>query len=78
MSDTLNNNYQDTMPDDVYQETYDGEGTTTYPAGVTRVIRLTVILLLVLTIVAILIFGVIPYVEAMSQSPVPLPPPVQA
>ena len=45
--------------------------------GAKRVVRLMLVLLFVLLLVAVIIFGVIPYVEAMNQSPVPLPPAVQ-
>jgi hypothetical protein len=46
--------------------------------GGQRVIHLLLLLLVLLLIAAVILLGVIPYVEAMTQSIPPLPPPVQA
>ena len=59
---------------------YHQEALESIPAnrtGAGRVLRLILVLMLALLIVGVIIFGLIPYVEAMNQSPVPLPPAVQ-
>jgi|GEM_PF-7037163 len=71
----------DDYPHDDYEYDYDDEiaiETDNHPAGKARVLRLLIVILLVLLVVAVIIFGVIPYVEAMSQGTAPaLPPAVQ-
>lgn len=65
--------------DERYHEDDEIEEVINYrPADRGRVLRLMLMILLVLLLVSVIIFGVIPYVEAMSQSNVlPLPPAVQ-
>jgi len=58
-----------------YQQ--DSEDISSNRTGTRRVLRLILVLLVVLLLVGVIIFGLIPYVEAMNQSPVPLPPAVQ-
>lgn len=61
--------------DDYYEEEVDF-----LPArsGGRRVLRLGLMLLVLILIASVILFGVIPYVEAMTNNAPPLPPPVQA
>jgi hypothetical protein len=66
---------------EAYSESYEDEAEenfVTAPSGGHRVLRLSMILLVLILITALILFGVIPYVEAMTSNVPPLPPPVQA
>lgn len=93
MTDIYNETYHTTVYDEPYTVEYaqeaefygeefsyhqqDSEDIIINRSGTGRVIRLLLVLLLALLIVGVIVFGVIPYVEAITQSPVLLPPAVQ-
>lgn len=61
------------------QDDNDESGVYTSAAhGMHRIIRLVLLLLVLLLIATVILFGVMPYVEAMSNSVPPLLPAVQA
>ena len=65
--------------DDYYHEdNYSDDAVEQYAHGGQRVIRLGLLLMVLLLIAAVIIFGVIPYVQTMSNHAPPLLPPVQA
>ena len=68
---------QDEEADEIgYQDDY--EDYIAVPSGIHRIMRLGMLLLVLLLVAAVIIFGIIPYVQAMSNSAPPMLPPVQA
>lgn len=67
---------QDDELEYTYHEKYDDVEVRSQ--GGQRVLRLGLLLMVLLLIAAVIIFGVIPYVEAMTNHAPPLLPPVQA
>ena len=70
--------YEEYEAEDYHDEEYYDDTVTVHADGGQRVLRLGLILMLLLLITAVIIFGVIPYVEAMTNTAPALLPPVQA
>lgn len=90
MTDIYNETYHTTVYDEPHTVEYAqenefyGEEFTDHEhiaretkTGKQRVVYLSLILLVALLLAGVLIFAVIPYVESVTQVPLPLPPAVQ-